>query len=100
MVSGALRAWEGTPAHAGHRGTGPEAPAGLVAAGGPWRGPTGRRGGRLVPAGDGTLRPTPSREHGGRGVTLPHSTLAAAALGPADDAGGGGHGSRERVITI
>jgi len=91
MVPGALWAGECSTAPAGHCGTGPEAPGRLVAARDPWRGPAGRRLGRLVPEGDGTLRQTPSSGHGGSDVTMQHGTTAAAAIGPADSARGGGN---------
>src|SRR5262245_53936901 len=76
LVPGALRARECAPAQAGHRGTGLEAPDRLMAAGGPWRGPAGRRPGRLVPEGDGTRRQTPSGEPRGRGVSRWYGTMA------------------------
>src|SRR5919204_5495401 len=86
MVPGPLWARECAPAQAGHRGTGSKALDRLVAAGDPWRGPTRRCRGRLVPEGDGTLCQTPSSGHGGSGVTRRHRPTAVVAIGPVHNA--------------
>src|SRR5215831_13832148 len=82
VVSRALWARECPPTEAGPCGSGPEAPDRLVAAGGPWRGPAGRRRGRLVPEGDRAMRETPFREHGDSDGMRWHSTTEAAAMRP------------------